>query len=331
MGLAECDVEEGLLSPAAARLGEAVAAHADWVLARVSLAHLLLGMGQWREAWDHYLWRGFAAPANAGRRLPARLDGRRIRLLNEQGIGDILFFLRFVPQLRARGAEVSLDCPPKLRPLLGASGLLGAGPVDEQFPIGDLPALLGADDAPPAWPLAVAPEEARAARERLAALGPGPWLAVTWRAGTDIARGREFGAERSLLSKAVPPQLLGASLRGWKGSVVLLQRGAREGEAAAFAAALQAPVHDLSALGDDLRSLVAVLSVLDDYVTVSNTNVHLLAGLGGRARVLVPRPPEWRWMHEGASPWFPGLPVYRQPRDRDWKNVLSELRRALIG
>jgi hypothetical protein len=146
-----------------------------------------------------------------------------------------------------------------------------------------------------------------------------------------VSRGREFGAERSLLSKAVPPALLGAALRGWKGSVILLQRGAREGEAAAFSGALQAPVHDLSALGEDLRALAAVLSVLDDYVTVSNTNVHILAGLGRRAHVLVPRPPEWRWMHDGASPWFPEFPVYRQPLSRDWGAPLANLRKDLIG
>lgn len=327
MGLAECDLEEGREARALEGLGRALAAHPEWLFARVSHAHALLAAGRWREAWAEYRWRRFAPPAA----LPGPLEGRRLRLRNEQGIGDVLFFLRFVPLLRARGAAVSLECPGKLQPLLAGSGLLDAGAHDDELLLGDLPALVGADAAPPAWPLAVAPEDARATRERLAALGPGPWLAVTWRAGTDVARGREFGAERSLLSKAVPPALLGAALRGWKGSVVLLQRGARDGEAAAFAGALQAPVHDLSALGEDLRALAAVLSVVDEYAAVSNTNVHIVAGLGRTARVLVPRPPEWRWMHEGDSPWFPGFTVYRQPASRDWDAPLQRLRKDLIG
>lgn len=331
MGLAACELEEGRVAAALERLAQAVAAHPDWVLTRISRAHLLLGAGRWREAWAEYLWRDFVQPPNAGRVLPARLDGRRILLRSEQGLGDVLFFLRFVPLLRSRGATVALDCPPKLQPLLAASGLLeAAAPYDEQWAIADLPALLQADETPAAWPIAVDEDERRGARERLAALGPGPWLAVTWRAGTDIARGREFGAERSSLTKAVPAGELGAALRGWRGSVILLQRGARPGEAAEFAAALQAPCHDLSALGEDLRALSAVLAVVDDYVTVSNTNVHLRAGLQRTARVLVPRPAEWRWMHEGASPWFPGFPVYRQPRDRDWETPLQLLRKDLF-
>jgi len=192
--------------------------------------------------------------------------------------------------------------------------------------LGDLPALLECDETPPAWPVTASDDARRAARQRLEALGPRPYLAVTWRAGTDTARGREFGMERSSLTKALPPAELGAALRGWPGTIIALQRGARPGEAAQFGA----PFHDLSFLGDDLPALVGVLAELDEYVTVSNTNVHLLAGLGRTARVLVPFPAEWRWMRqEGASPWFPGFPVYRQTQSRDWGAALHQLSQDL--
>ena len=59
--------------------------------------------------------------------------------------------------------------------------------------------------------------------------------------------------------------------------------------------------------------MLALLALLDDYVGVSNTNMHLRAGVNRTAKVLVPAPPEWRWMAEGKeSPWFPGFTVYRQ-------------------
>jgi hypothetical protein len=64
---------------------------------------------------------------------------------------------------------------------------------------------------------------------------------------------------------------------------------------------------------------------------VSNTNVHLLAGIGRGARVLVPYPPEWRWVREGSSPWFAGCTVYREPQSRGWTEPLAGLRRDLIG
>jgi hypothetical protein len=65
---------------------------------------------------------------------------------------------------------------------------------------------------------------------------------------------------------------------------------------------------------------------VDDYIGVSNTNVHLRAGTGRSARVLVPGPPEWRWMiHGEESPWFPGFRIYRQAPDGDWSEALARL------
>ena len=82
--------------------------------------------------------------------------------------------------------------------------------------------------------------------------------------------------------------------------------------------------------------MLALLGLLDEYVGVSNANMHLLAGLGGRARVLVPNPAEWRWMAAGTvSPWFPRFTVYRQASDRTWDQAKAQLRadlsRAVAG
>jgi hypothetical protein len=66
--------------------------------------------------------------------------------------------------------------------------------------------------------------------------------------------------------------------------------------------------------------------LLDDYVAVSNTNVHLRQSLGLPSRVLLPMPPDWRWMHAGAeSPWFPGTRIYRQAADGTWDEALGGL------
>ncbi len=76
--------------------------------------------------------------------------------------------------------------------------------------------------------------------------------------------------------------------------------------------------------------MLALLALLDDYVTVSNTNVHLRAGAGRTSRVLVPNPPEYRWMAEGdESPWFQGSTVYRQRLDGDWGAAFQALSKDL--
>jgi len=345
MALAECEFDLGNKDRALEHLRVAVSEHADWKLARNSFAHMLLSTAHWREGWIEYVGRRNLfdpRPTQIPAPLPLRLEGRHILLRGEQGIGDVLFFLRFAPLLSERGARLTLACEKKLLSVLGKNAFLEAvreareeDAADPQFDYrlwtGDLPALVDAVETPPPWRFVVNEGDRRAAGQRLAALGPPPYLAVTWRAGTDTARGREFGLERTTLTKSVPPALLGAALCGWPGTVILLQRGARPQDGAEFAAGFAAPFHDLSALGEDLRALLAVLFVLDEYVTVSNTNVHLLAGIGRTARVLVPFPAEWRWMRgEAGSPWFPDFPVYRQSVSRDWSGALARLRADLL-
>jgi hypothetical protein len=303
---ASCDFELDGEAAAVARLR---GAPAEWKTARTALAHLLLSTGQWKEGWR--LYREGAKPG----------IGEHVHLRGEQGIGDVLFFMRFVPMLRARGVTVSLACEKKLLPILEGAREYGG---EEAIPIGDLPLILDTAETPPAWPLAV-PQKASLER-----CGPPPYLGVTWRAGTDLGRRAEFGNDPGVLMKAIPAALLGSALRGWPGTLIVLQRGARAGEMEQFRSGFGKAFTDLSALGDDLPGLLAVLAALDEYVGVSNANMHLLAGIGKAARVLVPYPGEWRWMRRpGPSPWFPAFQLYRQPQSRDWSAPLEELRRDL--
>jgi hypothetical protein len=54
--------------------------------------------------------------------------------------------------------------------------------------------------------------------------------------------------------------------------------------------------------------------------------MHLRAGVDRTSRVLVPCPPDWRWMASGErSPWFPGCGVYRQENSGDWSKALARL------
>jgi Tfp pilus assembly protein PilF len=334
---------------AVAWLRQELARDDDRPLLHYHLAELLLGQEQWRDAWREYFWRSnqleerrdAAGKVRIPPPLPERLEGQRILLRSEQGMGDVLFFLRFAPALAQRGARLSLAANERLAPILGSSLLSevrakherGApGEYDREILVGDLPWLLGAADTPPAWPLEARADTREAMHARLAALGPPPYLGVTWRAGTDTLRQREFGNPRSVLMKEVPADALGVALRGWPGTLVSLQRGPRERDLDAFSRAAQMPAHDLGGATDDLGELLALLSLLDEYVAVSNTNIHILAGLGRAARVLVPYPPEWRWTSgEGGSPWFPGFAVYREPQSRGWDTPLAALRRDLIG
>jgi hypothetical protein len=50
------------------------------------------------------------------------------------------------------------------------------------------------------------------------------------------------------------------------------------------------------------------------------------------ARVIVPRPYEWRWPgRDDTSLWFPKFKVYRQGDNDDWHTCLTQLRQDLLA
>ena len=297
---------------------------------RAELGRRLLAQGRFTEGWREYSWRRGDPRAQL-----RAVDGKRVLLLPEQGLGDHLFFLRYAPALRRRAGHVAFSCPQKLlgvlepaRPVddLCPSGCQ-ASHYDAALPIGELAAL--SDDQGTPAPLALRPDAALVQqwRARLAALGPAPYIAVTWRAGSQRASAADFQRRgEDPLFKEIPLADFALALRGCRGTIVVVQRGPLQGEVAAFGKALGQPVGDLSSVNENLSDMTALMACLDEYIGVSNTNMHLRAGVGKTARVLIPFPAEFRWMDAGrASPWFPGFSLYRQRPDRTWTEALGRL------
>jgi len=310
------------------------------------LGELRLRNGDWERGWREYLWR----PSAMGRRglplapLASDAGAGAVALVPDQGLGDTLYFLRFADALIEQAGDVVLRTPPKLAGVLaGRTGLarLALAPetgepgvaVRATVLLGDLPHVVGARDVVP--PVALAPRAALVQRWRaaLAGLGPAPYVGLTWRGGTDRRTESEFGAARdAALFKEADLRAIAAAVHGWPGTLVAIQRHPTAGEVATLAGLAGQSVHDLSAANDDLEDMTALLAVLDDYVGVSNTNMHLRAGLGRVAKVLVPDPPEFRWMAAGdRSPWFPGFGVYRQRNDGRWDDAIERLRADLAS
>lgn len=322
---------------------EALRIWPEYTGARFALAMSLLALGRRAEGWALHEARPTkrALPEDwrdreLGARNLADSGSRSVLLVGEQGLGDELFFLRFAPQLASRGVKLAYWGNGKLRTILERTGLFErVQAYEEQAPAADLFAHVGSlpwiladreGSVHPA-PLALTPEPGRVDRMRqlLRHSGAPPFIGLTWHAGH---AGSRFDAHRmQVLCKRIAPALIGPHLAAAGGTVVVVQRNPAPEDMAALADALGQSPLDLSSVNDDLDDMLALMSVLDDYVGVSNTNMHLRAGTGHWARVLVPMPQEWRWQSEGTrSPWYPGFTVYRQAPSRSWDDALARLR-----
>lgn len=324
----------GRVDDAMAGWREAIALAPGYPDPHFALSRCLLARGELEAGWRDFAWRPLELPSWLPRTGLARAGEaaivervrreRAIELVEEQGLGDVIFFMQWAPWLLERGWRVVVRVSGRLAPLVSRLGRFEVrerldAPLGEELaamPMADLPQLVVALGGPAhhtgtlrVEPL---PERLLAARQALAEAGPAPYTGLTWRAG--VAR---RGVARDMLSKNVDPQLLWEALDA-PGTLVAMQRGPREGELEALRRFAPC-VAEFSSWTDDLESLLGLLAALDGYAGVSNTNMHLLALLGRHATVAVPHPPEWRWGTEGSSAWFPGFRVIRQRAGEGWE------------
>ena len=341
--------EVGRIAEAVPILERAIALAPDRWESRVSLGNAQLALGHFREGWAGYAHRVHSMNlpklypgVELSFELPRDLSGKHVVLLNEQGLGDQLYFLRFAEQLRQRGARLTCKVTAKIASLVSRVPVFDQVVPEEAAVdraeyavlVGDLPRLTGhgespaatadASRVPPPLKLSPLPEHLAEISALLAAFGPPPYLGLTWRGGT--APADQKGGMAWNLFKQISLEQLTAAVQSFPGTFVILQRRPADGEIAALTAGLGRPALDLNALNEDLERMLAVLALLNDYVGVSNTNMHLRAGVDKTSRVLVPCPPDWRWMAAGEqSPWFPGCGVYRQKNSGDWSEALGRL------
>ncbi len=367
-------IESGKTGEGLRWFSRALALNPDSLAAHQLLSSALLADGCLTEGWSEYRYRPsffdyrrLYSDLPLSRTLPSELDGKHVCLLREQGLGDEIFFLRFVPQLAASGARVTYRADNKIRSLLQRATCIDQvieksaplPPADTVMMLGDLPHALNDYDAsalphpvvpdgvhrwpdfprkitvywpPPPPTLAILPLEAclTTVGKRLAAAGSPPYVGLTWRGGTPPRDQRNATSWR--LHKEIEISTFAEALRDFPGTFVALQRKPAAGEIEDFSRTLGRQVHDFTGLNEDLEGMLALLALIDEYVGVSNTNMHLRAAAGKTAHVLVPFPAEWRWIATGASsPWFPGFSIYRQLPDGSWSSALATLRQKLTG
>jgi len=299
--------------------------------------NMLVAAGWWREGWVAYEARREYLP---GARLPeglapwtgAPLPGGTLLLRAEQGIGDALLAVRFLPAVLARVRRVVLAVHRPLVRLL-ADSLPGAvtvlaleddpGMVDAALPLMSLFAVL--DVAPEdvdGRPYLAAPERLRAAWRRRLGSGPGdrPTVGIVWAGNPSYVHDRY----RSPGLEAVRPLLETASVR-W----VVLQVG--PGRAALADRPLPNGVLDLGAEVADFADTAAILAELDLVVSSDTAVAHLAGALGRPCHVMAPALLGLYWLGEepGLSRWYDSVTVHRQARLGDWSDVVASVAAAL--
>ena len=294
-----------------------------------SLLELLTG--DLAAGWRHYesRWaqpdakevRHFAQPLWTGQ----DIAGQTILVHAEQGFGDTFQFLRYLPLLAARGAKVLLvvqsDVESLAERVQGLAQLVPNGselpPFDWQCPLLSLPMAFGTvvETVPAPIPyLSASPERTTAWREKL---GPARAyrVALVW-AGRPT-HGNDANRSLALHHLAALLQLEGVE-------VLSVQKGEAVDQIKALTPGCR--LRNLSPEIQSFEDTAAILSEVDELVTVDTSVAHLAGGLGCQVRVLLPLIPDWRWLLSRAdSPWYPTARLYRQTARGAWAEPVAAL------
>lgn len=325
--------DQGLLPEAIANNDRAVELDSQFAEAHWNQAICHLLGGQFERGWQEFQWRRqvphqYQYPHHHSQPLweGGPFTGR-LFLHCEQGMGDAIQFVRYVPRIKEVGGHVILGVWEPLAALLGnfpgVDELLSLSwhtapdvVCDLQCSLLDLPGIFGttANHNLPSDAYLV-PDAKRAERIKRHIMGPGYKIGIAWQGSPRHANDRNRSTQLATLEPL-------ARLRGV--SVYSLQTDAQDMRLSKTMTDLG--ITDLSDQLTDFADTAAVVASLDLIITVDTALLHLAAAMGKKTWGLLPYSPDWRWMLDREdSPWYPTLKLFRQTAPGDWQGVIERV------
>jgi Flp pilus assembly protein TadD len=310
---------------------QAIAYKPDYTEAHVNLSQLCLLRGDFTGGWKEYTWRwkrdDMAVPDVPGRVLwrgTEDLKGKTILLLSEQGLGDTIHFSRYAKLVAARGANVIVEVPRILAPLMAGTPGLGrviaseGGPqpaADYVCPLLSLPHAFRttlADIPPPLPHLHSVQARGEDWRDELKGKKGEKLVGLCWRGNPNYA-GDRF---RSIPLALLEPLLKIPGIR-----FVSLQKELHPDELA-----LAKPLKNFVHPGEDFKGTAEIVAGLDMVISVDTVWAHWAGTISKPVWLMISHPPHWCWMLEREdSPWYPSARLFRQPKSGDWKSVIEKV------
>lgn len=323
----------------------------------------LLSMGQWREGWMEYEWRQHLREDVGQRRTfpqpvwkGSPLEGRTVLVLCEQGLGDTIQFIRYVPLLVERGAKVVVECQGRLKGLLkgmegrdgGTKGQRDKGEEQESsirvvargeaLPHFDFHARLltlpGIFDSTPEEVPGKVPylhvEQNRVERvgrliERcVESEGKTLRVGLVWQ-GNTAHKGDRF---RSIALEKFEPL---ARIPGVR--LVSLQKGfgSEQIESCRDTVPVAAWSDSADTTAEALLDTAAAMKNLDLVIAVDTSVAHLAGALGVPVWIAMPLACDWRWLPDREdTPWYPTMRLFRQRHLGEWDDVIERMAAAII-
>lgn len=347
LGLGNAHHALGAHQAALRAFDQALRLRPDLASAHLNRALTLLTLGDFGRGLPAYESRfAVAAAATATGRLaaappeppvPPRWRGEPIAdktlwIEAEQGFGDTLQFLRFVPLACERAGRIVLTVQRELAPLVEPLAqtwrvtLTVAGEArpqaDLHCPLLSLPLALGTrlDALPSSRRYLEAPAAYR--RRWRGSLGGHAKVKIglAW-------SGRIQAHENRALPVTLLAPLFALAGIDW---LVLQPNLSDDDKLALDTAARSASIHRLDTRIRDFADTAAIIDKLDAVVSIDTSIAHLAGALGKPLWLMLPFAADWRWFtNTDRSPWYPSARLVRQPAPGQWQSVVEQVALAV--
>ena len=261
------------------------------------------------------------------------LAGKRILLSEPNGLGDTLQFIRLIPRLHERGAEVAFLGPARMLRLLRTFPEpvawiteVGEQSFDFQSELWSLPHWLGLalDSIPAELPyLSAEPDRVTRWASWLASQ-PGRFrIGICWQGNP----ARKIDVARSVPLRMLAPL---AAVPGVQLVSLQAQHGLEQLDDLPEGMSVVRPPADFDAGPDAFLDTAALMQSLDLVITIDSALTHLAGALNRPVWLALRAVPEFRWMLDRTdSPWYPTVRLFRQQRLGDWTPVYQQMAQAL--
>lgn len=301
-----------------------------------NLSHCLLLKGNLKDGFREYEWRkkrkefvkrNFKKPELQ----TEEIYNKKILLWDEQGIGDIIQFIRYAKLLKQSGAEVYFHCASNVVSLFSEYKFvdkiiprisLEEPDVDYDYHISllSLPRFFNTTlDTIPDTDKYLNVEQAIVEKWRKYFLAYS-----TKKIGLVWAGNPKHNNDKN---RSIALKNFERLFRNKQFTFFSLQKGAGLEQANEFR-------NEIIILDSEINSLndtAAIIENLDLVISVDTSVAHLAGALGKKTFVLLPFSPDWRWLKEGTnSIWYKSMRLFRQKNPGDWESVIEEINKVLV-
>ena len=287
----------------------------DYDAAHFYISHSCFALGEWAKGWPHYEYRINQTFFNTKQKEKAwdgkqSLQGKKIIIYCEHGLGDYIYFIRFVPKLKELGAEVLIETPESLNTLFAKFGTIINFPnavyYDYHCSVASLPYFLNVSEFKTAPYLTSDKLDLSEYKDNFK-------IGIAWTGNPGAVK---YNAYRSC-----PKEYFNTLAEMNNVKLFSLQKDVSvEG------------VNAIS-MSDHMANFTEtakIIQAMDLIVTVDTSVMHLAGALGKETWVLIAYYSDCRWTIKGnKSEWYDSITLFRQEENNNWKTPFNEIENKL--